>query len=75
MTDKAQSSTGLERNLVQTVAEAKYNVSSLGAFLRSARYGSIERLAYPRMVAGCEGGGDLLRVLLCTRKSWYALGI
>lgn len=75
VTDEAQSGTGLERGLVQKVAEVEYNVSSLGAFLHSAQYCPAERLAYPWMVAGCEGGGALLRVSLCTIKSWYALGV
>lgn len=45
MTDKAQSGTGLKRDLIQKVAEAEYHVMSLGAFLHCARYGLVERLS------------------------------
>lgn len=75
LADKTQSGASLERDLVRKVAEVQYNVTSLGAFLRDARYGPVERLAYPRMVYGCEGGSTLMRVLLCSIKSWCALGI
>lgn len=75
ITDKARSGTELERALVQKVTEVEYNVLSLGALLRGARYGPIERLKYFWMIARCEGGGTLLRVPLCTIKSWYAMGI
>lgn len=75
VTDKAQSRTGLERDLVQNVAEVAYNVAPLGTFLRGARYSPIEHLVYHRMVAGCEGSGALLCVSLCSIKLWYAWGI
>lgn len=75
MTDEDQLGCGLKRNLVQKVAEVEYNMSFLSAFLRSARYGPPELLAYLRMVTRCEVGGALLLVPLCTIKSRYASGI
>lgn len=45
LTDMAQSVIGRECILVQKVAGAEYHVASLGAFLRGAQYGPIERLA------------------------------
>lgn len=75
MTVTARAGTGLERDWVQKVAEVEYHVSPLGKFLSGACYGLIEWLAFSWIVAGCEGGGALLRVPLCTIKSWYAFGI
>lgn len=75
MTDEVQSGTGLERDLIQNVAEVEYHVMWLGVFLRCARYGPIDRLAYPRIVSGCDGGGALLYVPLGSVRSWYALRI
>lgn len=53
MTDKAQSKTGLERELIQMFAEAEYHVLSLGAILRYVRYGTVDYLSYPRTLSSC----------------------
>lgn len=75
MMNKEQSRTGVERDLIQKVVEVRYYVTSLGAFLRCARYSVIDRLAYSRMASGCGGGVASLHVLSGSINSWYALGI
>lgn len=75
LTDKAQSRTELEHDLIQKIVEIGYDVLSLAAYLRCVRYGPFDRWAYYRMVPGCEGGGALLYVWLGQIKSWYALSI
>lgn len=57
MADKAQTETGLERDLIRRIAEAEYHVMLLGTFLRCAQYGLLERLAFPRMMSGYGGCG------------------
>lgn len=59
MTIKAQSGTGLERDLIQKVAEIKYRVSSHSEILRFEQYGPIECLNYSWMGSGCSAGGAL----------------
>lgn len=61
--------------MVQKIAEAERNVSSLGAFICGGPHGPLERLACPQRVAGCESGGALLSVSFGTIKLLYALGI
>lgn len=60
---------------VRRVVKVKITVLSLRAFLRSVRYGSIDRLAYFLMVAECDGGGVLLRVSKAMIVQWFAHGI
>lgn len=75
VTNKALFETGLERELIQKTAEVEYLLSSLVTFLRCVWYGLTERLAYSRMVLGCEDSAALLYVPLESIKSWYALCI
>lgn len=75
MTEKAQSGTGLERDLVQTIAEFEYHLMSLGALISCVRYGLIGLLVYRRMVFDWIGGGAVLHVHLGSIKSGYAVGI
>lgn len=75
MIDKAHLGTGLERELIQKVAEVEYHVLLPGVFSHCVRYGPIDCLAFPRMVSSCEGGGALLYIPLELIKSWFALGI
>lgn len=75
MTNIVQSSTELDRDFVKKVFDVKFDIMTLGAFLRSARYESVERLAYPLMVSDCEDEGVLLQVLLKTINSGYKMGV
>lgn len=65
---KIQTGTVSERDLIEKIAEVEFDVMTLGVFLRCARYGPVEPLAYPQMMAGCGGDGALLFVLLATIK-------
>lgn len=64
LTDMAQSKSSLQLNSIQKIGEVEFHVMLLGAFLRCARYYPTDRLAYPRTVFGCSGGGALSHVLL-----------
>lgn len=75
MTVKGQAGASMKCDLSQRIAEDVYHTMSLGAFLHCAWYGSIEGLAYPRMVYSCDGGSALLYVSLGSIKLWYAVGI
>lgn len=75
ITDKARSGTGLERDLIQNVAEFEFHVRSLGVFSRRAQYVPIDRLACPRLVSGCGGSDASLYVPLEATAFWYALSI
>lgn len=73
LTDKAQLGTGLELKSIQKTAKVEYHLSSLSAFLRRVWYGFTDRLSYPLMVPGRDGGDALLYVPLESINSWHAL--
>lgn len=75
LTERVKTGTELERSFLEKVLEVAFDVLVLGAFLCSVRYGPVERLAFPRMVDGCDGNGVLLRVSLSSVKLWYRMGI
>lgn len=44
----------MSRNLIREVAEAKFGIIPPGVFLKRARYGRVEILAYHWWVPGCR---------------------
>lgn len=75
MTNKIQKETGLKLELAKRAAEVESGATSLGAFLRRARYGPIDRLVYARKVSRFSGRGGLQHVLLVPIMLRYGLGI
>lgn len=73
MTDVVWTKTRLVCELTEKVAEAKYSVTTFGAFLQRGSYESVECLAYNAIMVGYEGNEALLYVPRPATKPWYTM--
>lgn len=61
--------------MVARIAEVEFSILSLGAFLRAARVGVVERQSFDRMIPSFKSRGEILRVPFPLIKEWFSFGI